>query len=100
MRRLAAAPPRPPVQGQSRFEQALEAPAPAPPTGVAETTLEISPHGWKPGGPTGARTASPPWASGARGLGSARPSASSGVRNNHTVRSNAVGSQRSQRNRR
>lgn len=91
------APPRPPVQGLSRYEQATEDPAPTPPTDVAETTLQINPHGWEPGGPTGARTASPPWASKRHGFGSARPSASSGVRLTPSVRTNSVGTQRSNR---
>lgn len=90
-RQTGPAPPRPPVRGHSRYEQILEEPAPASPTGVAETTLELSPHGWKPGGPSGARTAAPLWASGRHGLGSARPRASSGVRRN------TLGSRRSQR---
>ena len=83
-RQRGPAPPRPPVQGLSRYEHATAQPVPTPPTGVAETTLEINPHGWKPGGPTGARTASPPWASSRSSIGSARPSTSSGVRRTPT----------------
>src|SRR5690606_15341069 len=89
------APPRPPIQGADRYHQAAAEPTATPPTGVEETTLQVSPHGWSPGGPGGARTAAtPPWAS-RSSLSSARPSASAGVRaQNSGTRSKSVGSQR------
>jgi len=80
-RQRGPAPPRPPVQGADRYHQANEEPAPTPPTSVAETILRISPHEWKPGGPSGGATngSSRP-ASASRSFESARPTASSGVR--------------------
>lgn len=99
-RQRGPAPPRPPVQGSDRFHQATEAPAPTPPTAVAETTLQLSPHGWEPGAGTGARNTAPRWASPANGHGSssARPVASAGVRGGVPgLHSRSLGSQRSRR---
>jgi len=84
------APPRPPVQGASRYRAATEEPAPTPPTGVAETTLTISPHGWKPGGAVARTGATPPWAeshgSSLSSSASARPKARAGVRSGSSMR--------------
>jgi hypothetical protein len=100
-RQRGPAPPRPPVQGSDRFHQAAEAPAPTPPTTVAETTLHLNPHGWEPGAGAGARNATPPWASpgnGGHGSSSARPSASAGVRSGVPgLHASSLGSQRSRR---
>jgi hypothetical protein len=83
-RQRGPAPPRPPVQGASRYQQAAEAPTATPPTGVAETTLHLNPHGWTPGGPrASAGGGAPPWASPANGhahSSGARPTTSAGVR--------------------
>lgn len=84
------APPRPPVQGADRYRTATEHPAPTPPTGVAETILRISPHGWSPGGASAHTGATPPWADSRGGMRSnARPTASAGVRSGSSVRSGA-----------
>ncbi len=49
-RRFDPSPPRPPIQGSTRFEQSAAGVTEAPPTTVPETTLAISPHEWAPGG--------------------------------------------------
>lgn len=101
-RQRGPAPPRPPVQGASRYQQATEAPTATPPTGVAETTLHLNPHGWTPGGPrASAGGGAPPWASPANGghsRSNARPTVSGGVRGGVPgLRGSTVGSQRSRR---
>jgi len=80
-RQRGPAPPRPAVQGASRYQRAIADPAPTPPTGVSETTLQISPLEWTPGGPTAVGGSStPPWAAKGGTRSDPRPSASSGVR--------------------
>lgn len=106
-RQRGPAPPRPPVQGSSRYGQANEDTAEAPATGVAETTLSLSPHEWKQGGLSNARTSQVPWASSSSArssLGSGRPTVSSGVRSHgssrggtSSLRSSSLGNQRRSR---
>ena len=82
-RQRGPAPPRPPIQGADRFHHANEEPTPAPPIGVAETTLRINPHAWSPGGPRAGGGGTPAWATPTRSggaLGNAAPTASAGVR--------------------
>lgn len=99
-RQRGPAPPRPAVQGADRFHQALEDPTPTPPTGVAETTLRISPHEWKPGGPSGASTSSTSRpASATSSFESARPTVSSGVRGASVSSSSGLRSTSSSRGR-
>jgi hypothetical protein len=81
-------PPRPPIRGADRYHQAIEAPAETPRVGVAETTLEISPHEWQPGLGAGARAASPIERSGSGGFttsGGAQASRSSGLHTGSSV---------------
>ncbi len=66
-RRLDPSPPRPPIRGTNRFEQSARNSTEAPPTTVPETTLQISPHEWAPGGAS------------ARAAGASAPSSRSSV---------------------
>lgn len=103
--RLGPPPPRPPIQGVDRYHQVVSEPEPTPPTAVPEAVLQLSPHGWKPGGPTAtASSSSRRRGSGHGALGSARPSTSSGLRATGTqsprsssLRSSATSQRRTRR---
>jgi hypothetical protein len=58
-RRFDDVPPRPPIQGEVRYHQVLEAPADTPRIDVPEMTLTLNPHGWQPGLGQGARDTDP-----------------------------------------
>jgi hypothetical protein len=86
------APPRPPIQGTTRFEQSASNPTEAPPTTVPETTLEISQHEWTQGGAASvSRGSSQDGRSTFGGIsGRANPSVSSGIQRSSTARSSSL----------
>ena len=103
--RFDASPPRPPIQGSTRFERSAANAPEAPPTAVPETTLAISPHEWAPGGAaTGVSRSAPSSRSSISGgiRGGPAASVNSGIRRSSsgrssTLRSTSSGSERNRR---